>query len=344
MEQFKPEVVAVEQLYAHYDHPRTAILMGHARGVIFLAAAQRGLPVLSYNATRIKKTITGNGRASKEQVQRTIQRELGLAAAAGAARRGRRPGGGPVPLLRPEELPARGRRHDYQNHRRPEPRAGRGSPPAGRRRWNTRSWCRSSSAAQSRASVGQELTLHTSHYLDGNPMQGRVVPRLIGFAAEAELDFFELFCTVDKVGTRKALKALVRPVKEIADAIQRQDAKWLTTLPGVGAATAEQIIATLRRKVTKFALMARRSPQRPAASRPAAVVVDGNVLEDAYQALLSVGHSPARGAQPARQGPGRRPDVQVGRRDPAGDLQARRLRAMSSRRAWASAPLEVTGG
>ena len=92
--------------------------------------------------------------------------------------------------------------------------------------------------------VGQEITLHTSHYLDGNPMQGRVVPRLIGFATEAELDFFDLFCTVDKVGTRKAIKALVRPVKEIADAIQRQDAKWLTTLPGVGAATAEQIIAT----------------------------------------------------------------------------------------------------
>jgi crossover junction endodeoxyribonuclease RuvC len=53
--------------------------MGHARGVIFLAAAQRDLPVVSYNATRIKKNITGNGRASKDQVQRTIQRELGLA-------------------------------------------------------------------------------------------------------------------------------------------------------------------------------------------------------------------------------------------------------------------------
>jgi crossover junction endodeoxyribonuclease RuvC len=53
--------------------------MAHARGVIFLAAAERQLPVASYNATRIKKTITGSGRASKDQVQRTIQRELGLA-------------------------------------------------------------------------------------------------------------------------------------------------------------------------------------------------------------------------------------------------------------------------
>jgi crossover junction endodeoxyribonuclease RuvC len=78
MDQYRPGVVVVEQLFAHYDHPRTAILMAHARGVIFLAAGQRDVPVRSYNATRIKKTVTGNGHASKEQVQRAIQRELGL--------------------------------------------------------------------------------------------------------------------------------------------------------------------------------------------------------------------------------------------------------------------------
>jgi crossover junction endodeoxyribonuclease RuvC len=79
VEQFQPGVMVVEQLFAHYDHPRTAILMAHARGVILLAGAQRHLPVFSYNATRIKKTITGSGRASKEQVQHAIRRELGLA-------------------------------------------------------------------------------------------------------------------------------------------------------------------------------------------------------------------------------------------------------------------------
>jgi Holliday junction DNA helicase RuvA len=142
--------------------------------------------------------------------------------------------------------------------------------------------------------TGQEVTLHTSHFFEGNPMQGRVVPRLIGFLSDFEMDFFDLFCTVDKVGTRKALKALVRPVKEIANAIQRQDAKWLTTLPGVGAATAEQIVATLKRKVTKYALSAQ--PSAPAADGSPApapsVVVDGNVIEDAYQALMTLGHSP----------------------------------------------------
>jgi Holliday junction DNA helicase RuvA len=136
--------------------------------------------------------------------------------------------------------------------------------------------------------VKEEITLYTSHYLDGNPAHGKMVPRLIGFQAEAEQEFFELFCTVDKVGVKKAMKAFVRPIKEIADAIQRQDPKWLTTLPGIGAATAEQIVATLRRKVTKFALMASPAPIGAAA----AADVDANVLEDAYQALVSVGHSP----------------------------------------------------
>jgi holliday junction DNA helicase RuvA len=136
----------------------------------------------------------------------------------------------------------------------------------------------------------QEITLYTSHYFEGNPAHGRMVPRLIGFQSEVELDFFDLFCTVDKVGVRKAMKALVRPIREIADAIQRQDNKWLTSLPGIGASTAEQIVATLRRKVTKYALMA--APTIAGETDATASSVDGNVLEDAYQALVSVGHSP----------------------------------------------------
>ena len=75
----KPEVMAIEELYSHYERPTTAILMGHARGVIVLAAAQAGIPVASYPATQIKKTITGNGHAAKWQIQEAIRRELGLA-------------------------------------------------------------------------------------------------------------------------------------------------------------------------------------------------------------------------------------------------------------------------
>jgi crossover junction endodeoxyribonuclease RuvC len=78
LDQFCPSVMVVEQLFAHYDHPRTAILMAHARGVILLAAAQRDVEVVHYTAPRIKKSITGHGRASKEQMQWTMLRELAL--------------------------------------------------------------------------------------------------------------------------------------------------------------------------------------------------------------------------------------------------------------------------
>jgi len=74
----RPRVVAVEQLYSHYNHPRTAILMGHARGVILLAAARLDIEVRSYSATRVKRYLTGNGRATKAQMQRAIRVTLGL--------------------------------------------------------------------------------------------------------------------------------------------------------------------------------------------------------------------------------------------------------------------------
>lgn len=73
-----PSVMAIEELYSHYARPRTAILMGHARGVICLAGARAGLPVVHYSATQVKRILTGSGRASKSQVQRAIQLQLGL--------------------------------------------------------------------------------------------------------------------------------------------------------------------------------------------------------------------------------------------------------------------------
>jgi crossover junction endodeoxyribonuclease RuvC len=65
--------VAVEQLYSHYAHPRTAILMGHARGVILLVARRHHLAVEEFAANRVKQSVSGHGHASKEQMQRTIQ-------------------------------------------------------------------------------------------------------------------------------------------------------------------------------------------------------------------------------------------------------------------------------
>jgi Holliday junction DNA helicase RuvA len=158
--------------------------------------------------------------------------------------------------------------------------------------------------------VNQEVTFHVSQYLEGNNTGSRFVPRLIGFLIEAELDFFDLFCTVDKIGPKKALKAMARPVKEIADAILRQDSRWLSTLPGIGAATAEQIVTTLKKKVTAYTVV--KSPEVPPAAdaptekkakgsakkgaepEPTANVTpaDGALIEDVYQALMGLGHSP----------------------------------------------------
>lgn len=132
--------------------------------------------------------------------------------------------------------------------------------------------------------LGQDVVLHTIQYLEGNAMQGRLVPRLVGFLNPAEREFFELFCSVDGVGARKALRAMVRPVREVAEAIEEQDVKFLSALPGIGPAVSERIVAKLRRKMPKFALLvARDVPDQDAAS------VD--VVSATFDLLRSLGHS-----------------------------------------------------
>ncbi|HEX4129645.1 MAG TPA: Holliday junction branch migration protein RuvA [Pirellulales bacterium] len=132
--------------------------------------------------------------------------------------------------------------------------------------------------------IGESVSLHTIEYLEGNPMQGRLTPRLIGFLNEAEREFFDLICSVDGVGVKKALRAMVRPVREVATAIEEQDTKSLASLPGVGPATAERIIAKLRRKVPKFALLVDRDV-------PIAAEVEHDVVKETFEVLRSLGHS-----------------------------------------------------
>ncbi len=137
---------------------------------------------------------------------------------------------------------------------------------------------------QLQSRLNEPVSLHTIQYLEGNPMQGRVTPRLIGFLNEVEREFFELFCEVDGVGVKKALRAMVRPVREVATAIEEQDAKALAGLPGVGPALAERIIAKLRRKMPKFALLVARE-------EPLADDVDTDVVRETYEVLRQLGHS-----------------------------------------------------
>ena len=79
LQQHQPDFMALEQLFSHYSRPKTAILMGHARGVICLAAASSGIPVKSFEPTKVKKVLTGNGHAPKHQMQLAVKLQLNLA-------------------------------------------------------------------------------------------------------------------------------------------------------------------------------------------------------------------------------------------------------------------------
>jgi crossover junction endodeoxyribonuclease RuvC len=78
IDEFKPQVLAIEQVFSTTQFPKTAILMAHARGALLYVAADAGLPVVHYTATQVKRLLTGSGKASKEQVQHAIRQELGL--------------------------------------------------------------------------------------------------------------------------------------------------------------------------------------------------------------------------------------------------------------------------
>ncbi|SIO60085.1 Holliday junction DNA helicase subunit RuvA [Singulisphaera sp. GP187] len=142
--------------------------------------------------------------------------------------------------------------------------------------------------------LGEIVSLHTIFYIEGNAMGGRMTPRLVGFLSAIDREFFDIFCSVDGVGVRKALRAMVRPVRELARTIQDQDVKMLSTFPGIGEATAERIVAKLRRKVGKFTLIvgqAAAAEGTAAESNGTVENVEPDVIRDTFAALLSVGHN-----------------------------------------------------
>ncbi|MEO9592410.1 Holliday junction branch migration protein RuvA [Rhodopirellula bahusiensis] len=135
--------------------------------------------------------------------------------------------------------------------------------------------------------IGNEVRLHTLDYIEGNAQGGRLTPRLIGFSTLPERQFFDLFCSVDGVGVKKALRAMVRPVKELAVLIEEQDAKTLSALPGIGPATSEKVIAKLRRKMPRFALMVAGGEVADAMQS------ESPIVSDTYDALVTLGHTEA---------------------------------------------------
>jgi holliday junction DNA helicase RuvA len=146
--------------------------------------------------------------------------------------------------------------------------------------------------------IDQIVALHTLFYIEGSGMVGRLIPRLVGFLSQIDREFFDIFCSVDGVGTRKALRAMVRPVRELACMIQDRDIKLLSTFPGIGEATAERIVAKLRRRVGKFALIVGSEPApAPQGQNGAAENAEPDVIRDTYETLLSVGHTESQARQ-----------------------------------------------
>ena len=103
------------------------------------------------------------------------------------------------------------------------------------------------------AGVGEQMTFHTVFYIEGDASGGNLTPRLLGFLRKEDKRFFEKFVTVKGIGPKKALKALIYPAGEIAQAIESKDAKFLVGLPQIGKRMAELIVAELAGKVGEFA-------------------------------------------------------------------------------------------
>lgn len=124
-----------------------------------------------------------------------------------------------------------------------------------------------SAAAELRRLVGNELTLFTVQYFEGNPAGAHLIPRLVGFLTETERDFFNIFTKVRGISYRRALRAMSLPAHQLAGAIEHGDARLLTSLPEIGKKTAAQIIADLQGKLLGFL-------QPAVAPRPMAELTD----------------------------------------------------------------------
>jgi holliday junction DNA helicase RuvA len=134
--------------------------------------------------------------------------------------------------------------------------------------------------------VGEELTFHTIFYLEGDSSGGNIEPRLVGFLRAEDRAFFQLFITVKGIGPKKALRALILPVGEIAQAIESKDARALCELPQIGKRMAELIVAELAGKVEKFAM---NGYERAGGVRTTMLSKRSPAEEDAIAALVALG-------------------------------------------------------
>ena len=122
-------------------------------------------------------------------------------------------------------------------------------------------------------------------------------PVLIGFTSDLDKEFFEKLITVKDIGPMVAARALALPVAELAEAIARQDEKFLRGLPGIGPQKAKNIVAQLQSKVAKFALVRAGAAAEPIDVAPAAVDADG-LRELVWEIMVKqLGHRPSEASQ-----------------------------------------------
>jgi holliday junction DNA helicase RuvA len=134
------------------------------------------------------------------------------------------------------------------------------------------------------AAVGEEMTFHTVFYLEGDSSGGNIEPRLVGFLRDEDRAFFNLFITVKGIGPKKALRALILPTGEIAQAIESKDTRFLCQLPQIGKRMAELIVAELSGKAGEFAV-----PTATGRSGAPAAAKRGAAEEDAIATLVALG-------------------------------------------------------
>ena len=147
------------------------------------------------------------------------------------------------------------------------------------------------------ARLGQPVSFHTLHYLEGQGQGASFWPRLIGFQAPADRAFFELFTTVKGIGNRKALRALQLPFGQVAEAIAARDHALLQSLPEIGKRTAETICVELKGKVDPF-VRGIGAPAAGTAGKAAAargpITAESKLMaaaRDAVEVLVQLGHS-----------------------------------------------------
>lgn len=156
--------------------------------------------------------------------------------------------------------------------------------------------------------VGETITLHTVEVYEQGAQGGNITPRLLGFLSEDERRFFELLTKVKGLGPKRVLRLLAAPTAQIALAIEREDIKFLKTLPEVGPKLAETISRELKGKATPFVdartreVEVKGAPGAPARTPPGVETLRGLSAEaqQALAALVRLGQNPAEAERMVR--------------------------------------------